>query len=396
MCSCLQGGADNSHTSTPTTPWGTTTVRMGGTAPPTTMRGWMMWTQMTRNEMAPTPALWATARRVDCRWHSDDAAPPQLLWATARRLMGMWECLADWMGWQGWKQKAQETLTTSLGPYVSFLFYFLFYFFITRYIHTTTDNNNNMGAPPPSPLLQAPACRVDGWGWGDERQEQWQQEGRTPMTAPTPCLQAAAHRVVCRGDESRWGSKTTRGWLGERWDEWRNRTGMTWWQWQWRNDNGEGRWEGGQVRGKGDDDTGPMKHPQPLPWAIACGVERGAMWVVWAQDGDREMEGKRGTRGWPAPHTTAMSNCSWGGYSMQVHRNNGKWEWGDERCHPVHWWWCKHTLPPLWAADNIPCICEGFFLSILFHLKFVVTAPLPARRGVLLSPQTVLGLCLDS
>jgi len=42
------------------------------------------------------------------------------------------------------------------------------------------------------------------------------------------------------------------------------------------NDNGEGRQEGGQARGKGDNDTGPMKHPQQLPRAIACGVKRGA------------------------------------------------------------------------------------------------------------------------
>jgi len=44
---------------------------------------------------------------------------------------------------------------------------------------------------------------------------------------------------------------------------------------------------------------------------------------------------------------------------------------------------------------STPHIHEGFFLFILFHLELVVTAPLPARRGVLLSPWTVLGLCSD-
>jgi len=77
---------------------------------------------------------------------------------------------------------------------------------------------------------------------------------------------------------------------------------MTQQQQQWRNDDGEGRWERGQARGKGDDNTGPIKHPQPLPWAIAHGVERGAMWVVWARDGEGD-GGEEGDEGHlhPAP-----------------------------------------------------------------------------------------------
>jgi len=74
--------------------------------------------------MAPAPALRATACRVDCRWHSNDAAPPQLLMGS----MGVRECLAGWMGQQGRKQKAQEMSTTSLGPYVSFYFISISFF----------------------------------------------------------------------------------------------------------------------------------------------------------------------------------------------------------------------------------------------------------------------------
>jgi hypothetical protein len=86
-----------------------------------------------------------------------------------------------------------------------------------------------------------------------------------------------------------------------------------------------------------------------------------------------------------------MSDCSWGGYGVWVHENNGKWERKDERdttlhvestphhcCEQLLAWWitvCKTT--PL-------TFMRGFFLFILFHLKLVVTAPLPARRGVLL------------
>ena len=43
----------------------------------------------------------------------------------------------------------------------------------------------------------------------------------------------------------------------------------------WMGDGGEMR--GRRDRGgKEDDATCPTKHPQPLPQAIACGVERGA------------------------------------------------------------------------------------------------------------------------
>jgi hypothetical protein len=85
--------------------------------------------------------------------------------------------------------------------------------------------------------------------------------------------------------------------------------------------------------------------------------------VVQARDGEREMEGKRGMRGQPAPHTTATSNCSWGGYGVQVHRNDRKWERGDDR-------------------DATLCVDDDTsILFILFHLKLVVIAPLPERRG---------------
>jgi hypothetical protein len=55
----------------------------------------------------------------------------------------------------------------------------------------------------------------------------------------------------------------------------------------------------------------------------------------------------------------------------------------------------QHPAPPPRATnrgvdngvqDDTPRIREGFFFYfILFYLKLVVTAPLPARRGVLLS-----------
>jgi len=95
-------------------------------------------------------------------------------------LMGVQECLADWMGWQGWKQKAQEML--SIVSWALCKFYFIFYFIfllltkLFRYILLLTTTTT--------------------WGHHHQRQEQQQQEGRTPMTAPTPCLQAAALRVV--------------------------------------------------------------------------------------------------------------------------------------------------------------------------------------------------------
>jgi len=55
--------------------------------------------------MAPAPALWATAHRVDCRWHGDDAAPPQPPWATARGVDGCARVLGWLDGMMGMKTK---------------------------------------------------------------------------------------------------------------------------------------------------------------------------------------------------------------------------------------------------------------------------------------------------
>jgi hypothetical protein len=81
-------------------------------------------------------------------------------------------------------------------------------------------------------------------------------------TTPAPRLRASARGVVrglARGEET---AMTMRG----------------------RRDETRGRRRGG-------DDTRPTKHPQPLPPAIACGVERGATSVYGHGGG---MEGTRG------------------------------------------------------------------------------------------------------
>jgi len=64
------------------------------------------------------------------------------------------------------------------------------------------------------------------------------------------------------------------------------------------NDEGEtmrGRRDETRGRRRGGDDTRPTKHPQPLPQAIACGVERGATSVYGHGGGTGGgMEGTRG------------------------------------------------------------------------------------------------------
>jgi len=106
-----------------------TMARMGGTAPPTTTRGQTTWTQMMRNKTASAPALWATAHRVNCRWHSDDTAPPQLPWATACGVDGCVRVLGQPDGTTGMKTKGPRDINNISWALCKFLFYFLFHFF---------------------------------------------------------------------------------------------------------------------------------------------------------------------------------------------------------------------------------------------------------------------------
>jgi len=201
------------------------------------------------------------------------------------------------------------------------------------------------------------------------------------MMAPTPCLWAATHRVVCRGDKSRQGSKIARGWLGERWDKQRSRTGMTWQQQQRRN-----QWWGGEMRGRAGKGKGRQQHwPHKAPPTTATsncswggkGCYVSGMAVGWRQ-GDRGEEGDKGmTSTLHHHHKQLLMGWLW---------CVSAWEWwetgmGGWETLPMHWQWHEHTLPLLWAADDIPCICKGFLLFILFHLKLVVTSPLPVKRG---------------
>ena len=85
-------------------------------------------------------------------------------------------------------------------------------------------------------------------------------------TTPAPHLRASARGVVCR---LAWGEETAMTMRGRR-DETRGR--------------------------RGGDDTRPTKHPQPLPPAIACGVERGAA-SVYGHGGGMEGDGGNERRG---------------------------------------------------------------------------------------------------
>jgi hypothetical protein len=86
-------------------------------------------------------------------------------------------------------------------------------------------------------------------------------------TTPTPRLRASAHGVV-RG--LAWGEETAMMMRGQR-DETRGRR-------------------------RGGNDTRPTKHPQPLPPAIACGVERGAT-SVYGHGGGMGGDGGNERRG---------------------------------------------------------------------------------------------------
>jgi len=138
--------------------------------------------------------------------------------------------------------------------------------------------------------------------------------------------------------------------------------------------------------------------------------------VVRVRDGDREMEGKRGTRGtrtphhhhkqllvgWlqhasvqeqqetgqPAPHATTMSNCSWGGYGMQVCGNDGKQERGttdttpcidNDASTPHHC--CKQQTTSL-------AFMRGFFVYFI-SFKISSYSPFLCEEGVLLILRTL-------
>jgi len=81
--------------------------------------------------MAPAPALQATARRVDCRWHGDDTAPPQPPQATACRVDGCARMLGQPDGMTGTQTKGPRDIVNVSWALCKFLFYFLFHFFIT-------------------------------------------------------------------------------------------------------------------------------------------------------------------------------------------------------------------------------------------------------------------------
>jgi len=180
-------------------------------------------------------------------------------------LMGVWECLADPMGWQGWKEMAQGTLTTSLGPYVSF--YPIFYFILLlltklfRYILLLTTTT--------------------AWGHHHQRQEQWR------WHLPHAYEQSLVGCLMGETNSDR-GARL----LGDDWG---------------RDETNEGA---GQEWHNGSDNEGIM---------MGRGDEREG------RQGEREMM----TPAHKAPPTTAMSNCSWGGKECYVSGMGAGWRQGD-------------------------------------------------------------------